>query len=70
MRESSDNPVKRRFSLTLTKIYIEALDQLVERGLYLEPQVAIRGALRRLFRYHKIEPFYSDFVEGVKKIEY
>ncbi len=59
--------VKRRYSLTLTEPFIEALDNLVERGLYLEHQVAIRGALRRLFRYHKIEPFYSDFVEEVEK---
>ena len=59
---------KRRYSLTLTKAYVEALDQLVERGIYLEHQVAIRGALRRLFRYHRIEPFYSELVEEVEKI--
>ncbi len=70
MVESLDKVPKRRYSVMLTKPFEEALDNLVERGLYLEPQVAIRGALRRLFRYHKIEPFYSDFVEGVKKIEY
>ena len=58
---------KRRYSLTITNIYVEALEQLVERGIYLEHQVAIRDALRRLFRYHKIEPFYSDFLEEVKK---
>ena len=63
----SDKIVKRRYSLTLTEPFIEALDSLVERGLYLEHQVAIRGALRRLFRYHRIEPFYSDFVEEVEK---
>jgi len=66
---SMDKVAKRRFSLTLTKVYVEALDQLVEEGIYLEHQVAIRGALRRLFRYHKIEPFYSEFVEEVEKLQ-
>jgi len=60
---------KRRYSLTITNVYVEALDQLVEKGIYLEHQVAIRDALRRLFRYHKIEPFYSDFIEEVKKLQ-
>ena len=63
----SDKIAKRRISLTLTRSYLKGLDQLVERGIYLEHQVAIRGALRRLFRYHRIEPFYSDFVEEVEK---
>ena len=48
---------KRRFSLTLTRVYVEALDQIVDSGFYLEPQVAIRAALRHLFRHHGIEPF-------------
>ncbi len=55
--------VKRRLSLTLTKVYVEALDRLVDEGLYLEHQVAIREALRLLFRHHKIEPFYSTLAE-------
>ncbi|GAH34027.1 unnamed protein product, partial [marine sediment metagenome] len=43
--------------LTLTKVYIEALDQLVEMGLYMEHQDAIRDSLRRLFQFHGIETF-------------
>ena len=54
---------KRRISLTLTRSYVEALDQLVEKGIYLEHQVAIRDALRLLFRHHGIEPFFSKLVE-------
>ena len=65
----SDKTAKRRYSLTLTSVYVEGLEKLVERGIYLEHQVAIRGALRRLFRYHKIEPFYSEFVEEVEKLQ-
>ncbi len=69
MSESLEKVPKRRYSVTLTGIYVKALDQLVDEGIYLEHQVAIRAALRRLFRYHKIEPFYSDFVEEVEKID-
>ncbi len=60
--------VKRRFSLTLTKVYVEALDRLVDEGIYLEHQVAIRAALRLLFRVHRIEPFYSELIEKVDKV--
>lgn len=48
---------KKRLGLTLTSIYVEALDQLVEKGLYTEPQEAIREALRSLFHSYGIEPF-------------
>jgi len=65
----SDKADKRRLSLTLTKVYVDALDRLVDEGLYMEHQVAIRDALRRLFQHHKIEPFYSDLVEEVEKVQ-
>ena len=48
---------KRRFSVTLTGPYIEALDRLVEEGLYIDHQDAIRDALRRLFTHQGIKPF-------------
>ena len=57
--------VKRRLSLTLTGVYVEALDRLVGDGIYLEHQVAIRAALRLLFRHHRIEPFYSKLVDEI-----
>ncbi len=61
--------VKRRLSLTLTKVYVEALDHLVDEGIYMEHQVAIRAALRLLFRLHKIEPFHSELVGEVEKFQ-
>ncbi len=61
--------VKRRYSVTLPPVYVKALDQMVEKGIYLEHSGAIRDALRHLFQYHRIEPFYSDFIEEVKKIQ-
>jgi len=50
-------PVRTRISLTLTPVYLDALNRLVEKGLYLEPQDAVRAALRLLFQHHGIEPF-------------
>ena len=64
-----EKKTKRRISLTLTKPYVEALDRLVDEGIYLEHQVAIRDALRLLFRFHKIEPFYSELVEKIERIQ-
>lgn len=46
--------------MTLTTPYIEALDSLVEEGLYMDHQDVIRHALRRLFQYHGIESFTKN----------
>ncbi len=59
----SDKLVKRRFTMTLTPVYVEALDQLVAEGLYLENQGAIRAALRLLFKFHGIESFIDKGAE-------
>lgn len=53
----SDKVVKKRVSVTLTSVFVKALDQLVEKGVYLEYQGVIRDAMRRLFQFHGIEPF-------------
>jgi len=63
-----DNTDKRRITLTLTRVYVEALDYLVDEGIYLEYQAAIRDALRRLFQYHGMEPFRSKLVTEVSEI--
>ena len=63
----SDKAAKKRVSVTLTNSYLEALDQLVEKGIYLEHQVAIRDAMRLLFRYHGIEPFGAKEAELEKE---
>ena len=51
---------KKRYSVTLTNAYIAALDGLIEVGIYMDHQDAIRDALRRLFQYHGIEPFSEE----------
>lgn len=59
----SEKAARTRVSLTLTKVYVDALDQLVDVGIYMEHQAAIRDALRRLFRHHGIEPFTDKEAE-------
>jgi len=54
---------KKRYSVTLTELYIVRLNSLVEEGVYLDHQDAIRSALRRLFQFHGMEPLYSEQVE-------
>ena len=51
---------KTRVSITITKTYLEALDGLVEQGIYLSRGDAILEALRGLFKSYGIEPFYSE----------
>ena len=36
---------------------MDRLDRLVEMGIYLDPQEAIRDSLRRTFRAYGLEPF-------------
>ena len=50
--------------MTLTTAYVEALDGLVDVGVYLDLQDVIRDALRRLFRSHRIEPFFPELEES------
>lgn len=63
------NPNKKRFSVTLTEPYIDALNKLIEKGLYMDHQGGIRHALRQLFRFHGIEPLYNELVEEAKEAE-
>ena len=50
--------------MTLTTAYVEALDRLIELGVYLDHQDAIRDGLRQLFRDHKLEPFLAVVEEA------
>ena len=53
----SEKAVKNRISVTLTKPYFDALDRLVEEGIYLSRGEVILEALRNFLRRHGIEPF-------------
>ena len=61
-----DRAEKTRLSVTMTKAYVDALDHLVEKGLYLGRGDIVLDALRVLFRRHGIESFMlvEDVVEG------
>ena len=46
--------------MTLTDAYVEGMDRLVEMGIYLDHQDAIRDVLRSLLKEHRISPFYPE----------
>jgi len=48
---------KTRLSVTMTKTYLEALDVLVEKGLFLSRGEAILEAVRDLLDGYGVEPF-------------
>lgn len=51
---------KMRLSVTMTKPYVEALDLLVEKGLYLSRGEAILEAVRDLLNEYGVEPFNKN----------
>ena len=65
----SEKVVKIRVSVTLTKLYIDALDHLVEEGIYLSKGEIILEALRNLLRRQGIEPFHPELVEESEESE-
>ena len=62
--EPPQKAAKTRVSVTMTMPYVEALDRLVEAGVYVGRGEAVKDALRRLFRIYKMKPFYPDSAEG------
>lgn len=48
---------KTRISVTLMKSYLDALDRLVEEGVYLSKGEIIRQALRLFLGSRGVEPF-------------
>ena len=59
----SEKVKKIRVSVTLTTPYVEALDRLVEKGVYLGRGEIILEALRNLLRKHGVEPFCLESAE-------
>ncbi len=56
----SEKNSKTRISVTMTKPYLDALDHLVDKGIFLDKGEIVRQSLRDLFRNYGIEPFTSD----------
>ena len=55
---------KMRINVTLTKPYLDALDHLVEEGIYLSKGEAVLEGLRLIFRRHGLDPFKLLEAEG------
>jgi len=55
---------KRRISVTLTEPYLEALNRLVEAGVYVDRGEAVKDALRRVFRHYGMKPFSPEGEAG------
>jgi len=53
----SEKAAKTRVSVTMSQLYVETLDRLLEEGVYLSRGEAILEALRLLFIQHGIESF-------------
>jgi Arc/MetJ-type ribon-helix-helix transcriptional regulator len=60
---------KTRVSVTMTKTYLDALDHLIEEGVYLSRGEIILEALRILLRQQGIEPFRLESVEESEEPE-
>jgi len=59
----SEKVEKIRVSVTMTKTYLDALDSLVEKGIYLGRGDAILEAVRGLLRGYGVEPFSTKVAE-------
>jgi len=60
---------KKRYQVTLNKLYRDAIDKLIEEGLYMDKQAVIKDALRLLFRLYRIEPFPFDLTHTIEDLE-
>jgi len=54
---------RKKVEITLTEQYLQALNQLVEKGIYMNREETIMEALRHFFQYYRIEPFTDKFVK-------
>lgn len=57
------NNSKTRVSVTMTRLYTDSLDLLVDQGIYLGRGDAILEALRSLFKGYGVDPFCIEAEE-------
>ena len=55
--------------MTLTAAYLDAMNKLVDMGIYHDHQDAIRDGLRQLFRFHQIQPFFPELIIEEEVVE-
>lgn len=63
----SEKVKKIRVSVTMTMPYVEALDGLVEKGIYFTRGEAVLEALRIFLKEKGIEPFCLETEEPVEQ---
>lgn len=56
-----------KLNFTLPKDIVDAMDRLVEKGIYRDRAEIVREALRNLYRRHGIEPFCKEVAEEKEK---
>ena len=61
--KKKERKVRTRVSITMTQAYVDALDQLVEDGIYFTRGEIVLDALRRFFKEKGIELRYQMEVE-------
>ena len=69
MEQSTKETHKRqskRYSLTVSGLYVSVLEALVEEGVYMDVQDGLRSALRLLFEHHEVKS-YLDLIREVKR---
>lgn len=65
----SKKRVRTRVNVTLTQIYVDGLNHLVDEGLYLNRGEIFLAALRVLFRRHGLESFRIESVDETVETE-
>lgn len=48
---------KKQYSVTLTEPLQKGLEELINRGLFMDPQNVIRESLRATFERYGVDPF-------------
>ena len=56
---------KKRYSVTLTDPFQKGLEELIEIGLFIDAQHALREGLRCIFERYGVKPFSYPIKEAV-----
>lgn len=67
--DAEERKKKTRVSVTMTETHLDAIDRLVEEGLYLNRGEVYNDALRRLFRNYGIRQFVKPLEKAEEEAE-
>lgn len=63
MNDEKAEMKKTRLSVTLPEPFMNGINEAVERGMYIDPQAAIRNYIRRGFEKDGIYPFKNEEIK-------